>query len=182
MHVDEFTKQEGRETLATELSKEGMFELQKKTIRGNEYNVFVNVPQNLYEYFQFALIHGEWEFLAYEDESYKYQEVLNNAAGLAHVLIDQYRLKKGDAVAFSMRNYPEWIYSYMAVTSIGCVAVPLNSWWQGEELDYGITHSEAKVFIGDDERLQRLEGLVEDVPRISVRCDANVFTLSLIHI
>ena len=176
MHVDEFTKQEGRETLATELSKEGMFELQKKTIRGNEYNVFVNVPQNLYEYFQFALIHGEWEFLAYEDESYKYQEVLNNAAGLAHVLIDQYGLKKGDAIAFSMRNYPEWIYSYMAVTSIGCVAVPLNSWWQGEELDYGITHSEAKVFIGDDERLQRLEGLVEDIPRISVRCDANVFT------
>ena len=176
MHVDEFTKQEGREALAAEMSKEGMFELQKKTIRGNEYNVFVNVPQNLYEYFQFALIHGEWEFLAYEDESYKYQEVLNNAAGLAHILVDQYGLKKGDAVAFSMRNYPEWIYSYMAVTSIGCVAVPLNSWWQGEELDYGITHSEAKVFIGDDERLQRLEGFVENTPRISVRCQTNDFT------
>ena len=176
MHVDEFTKQEGREALAAEMSKEGMFELQKKTIRGNEYNVFVNVPQNLYEYFQFALIHGEWEFLAYEDESYKYQEVLNNAAGLAHILVDQYGLKKGDAVAFSMRNYPEWIYSYMAVTSIGCVAVPLNSWWQGEELDYGITHSEAKVFIGDDERLQRLEGLVENTPRISVRCQTITFT------
>ncbi len=176
MHVDEFTKQEGREALAAEMSKEGMFELQKKTIRGNEYNVFVNVPQNLYEYFQFALIHGEWEFLAYEDESYKYQEVLNNAAGLAHVLVDQYGLKKGDAVAFSMRNYPEWIYSYMAVTSIGCVAVPLNSWWQGKELDYGITHSEAKIFIGDDERLQRLEGLIENTPRISVRCQANTFT------
>ena len=176
MHVDEFTKQEGREALALEMSKEGMFELQKKTIRGNEYNVFVNVPQNLYEYFQFALIHGEWEFLAYEDESYKYQEVLNNAAGLAHVLVDKYGLKKGDAVAFSMRNYPEWIYSYMAVTSIGCVAVPLNSWWQGEELDYGITHSEAKVFIGDDERLQRLEGFVENTPRISVRCQTNDFT------
>ena len=56
MHVDEFTKREGREALASEMSKEGMFELQKKTIRGNEYNVFVNVPQNLYEYFQFALI------------------------------------------------------------------------------------------------------------------------------
>ena len=176
MHVDEFTKQAGRETLASEMSKEGMFELQKKTIRGNEYNVFVNVPQNLYEYFQFALIHGEWDFLAYEDESYKYQEVLNNAAGLAHILVDKYGLKKGDAVAFSMRNYPEWIYSYMAVTSIGCVAVPLNSWWQGKELDYGITHSEAKVFIGDDERLQRLEGFVENTPRISVRCQTNDFT------
>ena len=179
MHVDEFAKQEGRETLAKELTKEGMFELQKKTIRGNEYNVFVNVPQNLYEYFQFALIHGEWDFLAYEDESYKYQEVLNTAAGLAHLLIDTYGIKKGDAVAFSMRNYPEWIFSYIAVTSIGGIAVPLNSWWQGEELDYGITHSEAKVFIGDDERLQRLEGLVEDIPRISVRCDASAYTNSV---
>ena len=100
MHVDEFTKQKGREALALEMSKEGMFELQKKTIRGNEYNVFVNVPQNLYEYFQFALIHGEWEFLAYEDESYKYQEVLNNAAGLAHVLVDKYGLKKRGCRSF----------------------------------------------------------------------------------
>ena len=53
-----------------------------------------------------------------------------------------------------MRNYPEWINSYIAVTSIGAVAVPLNSWWTGEELEYGVTHSESSLFIGDDERLQ----------------------------
>ena len=39
------------------------------------------------------------------------------------------------------------MFSYMAVTSIGALAVTLNSWWQGEELDYGITHSESKVFM-----------------------------------
>ena len=90
--------------------------------------------------------------------------------------MDKYGIKKGDKVAFSMRNYPEWINSYIAVTSIGAVAVPLNSWWQGEELDYGLTHSESSIFIADEERLQRLEGYVENMPRIAVRCDASKFT------
>ena len=64
----------------------------------------------------------------------------------------------------------------MAVTSIGAIAVPLNSWWQGEELEYGIQHSEAKLVIADDERLSRMEGYVEDIPRIAVRCDAGSYT------
>ena len=173
MHINEFLKQENREALASELTKEGLFELTPETIRGNQYNVFVSAPKNLHDYFQFGTIHGEWDFLAYEDESYSYQEVLGMAAGLAHALVDDYGIKKGDSVAFSMRNYPEWMFSYMAVTSIGAIAVPLNSWWQGEELDYGITHSESKLFIGDDERLERLKGFVEETPRIAVRCDAS---------
>ena len=173
MHINEFLKQENREALASELTKEGLFELTPETIRGNQYNVFVSAPKNLHDYFQFGTIHGEWDFLAYEDESYSYQEVLGMAAGLAHALVDDYGIKKGDSVAFSMRNYPEWMFSYMAVTSIGAIAVPLNSWWQGEELDYGITHSESKLFIGDDERLERLKGYVEETPRIAVRCDAS---------
>ncbi|MBE19680.1 MAG: long-chain fatty acid--CoA ligase [Gammaproteobacteria bacterium] len=173
MHVNEFLKQKNREALASELTKEGLFELTEETIRGNKYNVFVSAPKNLHDYFQFATIHGEWDFLAYEDESYSYQEVLAMAAGFAHALINDYGIKKGDSVAFSMRNYPEWMFSYMAVTSIGAIAVPLNSWWQGEELDYGITHSESKLFIGDDERLERLNGFVEDIPRIAVRCEAS---------
>ncbi|MDG1120535.1 MAG: class I adenylate-forming enzyme family protein, partial [SAR86 cluster bacterium] len=133
----------------------------------------------LRDYFQFPLIHGEWDFLAYEEDTYSYQEVLNTSAGLAHTLIDKFGIKKGDKVAFSMRNYPEWINSYIAVTSIGAVAVPLNSWWTGEELEYGITHSESTVFIGDDERLQRLEGHIEDIPRIGVRCDVSKYTNSV---
>ena len=176
MDIKEFVKKEARETLAREFTKEGLFELKEEEIRGNKYHVFANLPQTLRDYFQFPLIHGEWNFLAYEEETYSYQEVLNTSAGLAHTLIDKYGIKKGDKIAFSMRNYPEWIYCYMAVTSIGAVAVPLNSWWQGEELDYGLTHSESSIFIADEERLQRLEGFVEDMPRIAVRCDASKFT------
>ena len=150
MDIKEFVKKEARENLAREFTKEGLFELKEQEIRGNNYHVFANLPQTLRDYFQFPLIHGEWDFLAYEEETYSYQEVLNTSAGLAHVLMDKYGIKKGDKVAFSMRNYPEWINSYIAVTSIGAVAVPLNSWWQGEELDYGLTHSESSIFIADE--------------------------------
>ena len=176
MDIKEFVNKEARENLAREFTKEGLFELKEETIRGNKYHVFANLPQNLRDYFQFPLIHGEWDFLAYEDDTYTYQEVLNTSAGLAHTLVSNYGVKKGDKIAFSMRNYPEWIYTYMAVTSIGAVAVPLNSWQQGEELDHGVTHSESCLFIGDSERLQRLEGYIDDIPRISVRCDASQYT------
>ena len=44
--------------------------------------------------------------------------------------------------------------------------------------DYGITHSESKVFIADDERLERLKGFTEEIPRIAVRCDASNYVNS----
>ena len=70
MDIKEFVKKEARETLAREFTKEGLFELKEEEIRGNKYHVFANLPQNLRDYFQFPLIHGEWDFLAYEDETY----------------------------------------------------------------------------------------------------------------
>ena len=57
----------------------------------------------------------------------------------------------------------------MAITSIGGVVVPLNSWWKGDEIEYGLTNSEAKLFIGEEERLDRLEGRLTDLPKIAVR-------------
>ena len=39
------------------------------------------------------------------------------------------RAAKGDRVAIGMRNYPEWIIAFAAITSIGAVAVSLNAWW-----------------------------------------------------
>ena len=47
-------------------------------------------------------------------------------------------MARGDRVALAMRNYPEWVVAYAAVTSIGAVVVPLNAWWTTEELAYGL--------------------------------------------
>ena len=100
MHIDDFIKKENRESLAREFTKEGLFELKEVTIRGNKYNTFASAPATLQDYFQFALIHGEWDFLAYEEESYTYQEVLNKAAGLSHVLQENYNIQKETLLLF----------------------------------------------------------------------------------
>ena len=39
MHVNEFLKQKNREALASELTKEGLFELTEETVRGNKYKI-----------------------------------------------------------------------------------------------------------------------------------------------
>jgi long-chain acyl-CoA synthetase len=64
-------------------------------------------------------------------------------------------VRKGDRVAIGMRNYPEWITSFAAITSIGAISVSLNAWWTEDELDYALGDSAPKVLIADKERVER---------------------------
>ena len=160
---------DGRLELLQEVTKEGLLSLTKADIRGNEYHVFENAPQNLRDYYQLGFMHGDWTHIVYEDERYQFKETMEKANQLANKLIDEFGIKKGDKVAFSMRNYPEWMVAYIATTSIGAIAVPLNSWWKGDELEYGLVNSEAKLFIADEERLDRVKNILPDLSRIAVR-------------
>lgn len=51
---------------------------------------------------------------------------------LARSLVHHFHLKRGDRVAIAMRNNPEWIFGFLAITMAGGIAVPLNSWWKGK--------------------------------------------------
>ena len=37
-----------------------------------------------------------------------------------------------------MRNYPEWIAAFVAITSVGAIVVPLNAWWVTDEMVYAL--------------------------------------------
>jgi long-chain acyl-CoA synthetase len=63
---------------------------------------------------------------------------------------------KGDRVAIAMRNYPEWVLAFMAITSLGAVSVAMNAHWQADELAYGLSDCGAKAVFADAERLERL--------------------------
>jgi long-chain acyl-CoA synthetase len=65
-------------------------------------------------------------------------------------------VRPGDRVAIAMRNYPEWVLSFTAITSVGAVAVAMNAHWSAEELAYGLADSGAGVLLADAERLERL--------------------------
>ena len=169
MSTNKLFNTQGRLEILDQVTKEGLLSLEKANIRGNEYFVFKEAPNNLREYYQLGLLHGDWTHIVYQEERFQFNDTLKITAKLANTLQAKFNIQKGDRVAFSMRNYPEWMFCYMAITSIGGVVVPLNSWWKGDEIEYGLTNSEAKLFIGDEERLDRLEKRLSDLPKISVR-------------
>ncbi len=152
-----------------------MFSVGTAVIDGNELKVFENAPPSLREFFAMAEPHSEVEFLVYQQERYSFARVLQLSANFSEILRARYSVEKGQRVAIAMRNYPEWIISFMAITSMGAVAVPMNAWWTTEEFDYGIEDSGAKLIVADSERVERIHPLMDNLNLniISVRCDAS---------
>ncbi|HEX7443058.1 MAG TPA: class I adenylate-forming enzyme family protein, partial [Acidimicrobiales bacterium] len=63
-----------------------------------------------------------------------------------------------------MRNLPDWVVAFWATITVGAVAVPLNAWWTGDELAYGLSDSGSKVAFVDEERQLRISHHLADVP------------------
>ena len=59
-------------------------------------------------------------------------------------------------MALVMRNCPEYPILFIALASIGALAVCLNSWWTSEELEYGFTDSAAKLAFTDAIQARKL--------------------------
>lgn len=135
------------------------FELATETIGGIEYRVFRNLPASLRDiYDQARRDHGDKDFLVCEDTRLTYAEAWDRAAAIAHQLIHRYGVAKGDRVAIGMRNCPEWVVAFMAITSSGAIAVSLNGWWSGEELEHGLKDCGARLVFLDPPRHERLAG------------------------
>jgi long-chain acyl-CoA synthetase len=131
----------------------GQFAIGDATINGAPQRVFVNAPPNLGYLFQVAP--ADATFLVYEDETYTFGDVRDQFSALGAALVNRYGVQKGDRVAVAMRNFPEWIISFAAITSIGAVSVSMNSWWTKDEMDFALEDCGAKVLIADGERLDR---------------------------
>lgn len=140
-----------------ELTRSGApFELAERNIDGVVHRVYANAPRTLADVYADAAAHADREFLVYEGERWSFASVLKQAAELASVLASRYGIATGQRVAIAMRNYPEWMSAFVAITSVGAVAVPLNSWGQARELVFALDDAEAGVVICDQQRVELL--------------------------
>ena len=143
--------------IRAELTAPGqLFEMEDVEIGGVPIRAWKNAPPTLRSVFDLSALHGEKPFVVYEDERLTYGEHHRAAATFAHRLIDTYGVRKGDRVAIAMRNFPEWLLAFWGAAVAGAIVVPLNAWWTGPELEYGVADSAAKVLVVDEERAQRL--------------------------
>lgn len=128
------------------------FELAEIGIRGVPTKVFKQAPGTLREIFDSARGRGAATFLVYEDERWSFAAVMEQVDALAAALVGTYGVGRGDRVAIGMRNFPEWVMSFAAITSIGAISVSLNAWWTKDELAYALEDSGTKVLIADAQR------------------------------
>lgn len=130
-------------------------EMDEAIIRGIPTRVWKNAPPSLPFLVRLSRGHGERTATVFEEERVTWEAQYRATAALAAEL-RRLGIGKGDRVAIAMANLPEWPVAFFAATALGAIAVPLNAWWTGAELEYGLADSGAKLLIADSARWQRI--------------------------
>lgn len=142
------------------------WEIVENTINGVTYKMYKNAPANLKQLIDAGRVHGDKEFLIYENERITFNQFFANVDALAYQMANKLGINTGDRVAIAMRNYPEWMVAFAAAVMAGAVVVPLNSWGQAAELEYGLTDSGAKLAILDQ---QRYDYISNNIPKSGIK-------------
>ena len=95
----------------------GLFQVNEVEVRGQMLKTFAMAPASLRDVWLMTAGFAERDYLLYEDERWTYAQAMADSASIANWVMAQ-GVKRGDRVAISMRNYPEWMFAYMAVTSM----------------------------------------------------------------
>jgi acyl-CoA synthetase (AMP-forming)/AMP-acid ligase II len=132
-----------------------LFAIDVVDIRGVPTKVFRNAPLSMRAVWDLSAAFASNDYLVYRDDRITFEDCHRAVRSVAAWLRDE-NVRPGDRVAIATRNRPEWVVAFWAVQAIGAVAVPLNAWWTGPELAYGLADSGSAVCFADDERAERM--------------------------
>ncbi|MBC7768262.1 MAG: acyl--CoA ligase [Phycisphaerales bacterium] len=142
-----------------------LLEIGEAEVRGVKMRVWKAAPPTLHDIFALSAAFGARDHLVFEDERATIGGMRAAAVVLARHLIAG-GVKPGDRVAIVMRNVPEWPVAFWAGVLTGAIVTPLNAWWTGAELEYGICDSGAATLIVDIERYERLREHLPNCPSV----------------
>lgn len=109
---------------------------------------------------------GDKVWMVYGDMRVTYQQAEQIIDAVGAELSKTFGVKPGSVVAIAMRNMPEYMLAFLSITAMGAVAVPLNSLWGTQELEYAAKDSGTGVIIGD---IQRLRSCMPFVPGLNIK-------------
>ena len=153
------------QAIEKKLAQGGTYAVAPMRVRDIDYpRVFLASSMNLRDFLLMATGHLlTREFIVYGKTRLTIGETWQQAARMAHSLMENCGVGVGDHVAIAMRNYPEWLISYFAVIATGATVVPLNAWWKTEELGFSLKDCGAKIIICDEKRRDRLQPLKDEL-------------------
>lgn len=109
-------------------------------------------------------------FLVLGDRRLTYGQVEAQSDALAAAL-HELGVERGDRVALTLPNWPEFVVSTFAAAKLGATIVPLNPRYTAPELQYMLRHSEAAVVVTAEnyegvDYLARFEGFLASLPEL----------------
>jgi long-chain acyl-CoA synthetase len=140
-------------------------QVEDTVVNGLPSKGYTNAPPTIHSIlFLAAMTHPDRDYIVYQDERVTYTAMLRAVEHFAATLRDKYGITKGDRVAVVMRNYPQWPVAFYAALSLGAIATPMNSWWTGEELQYGLSFAGVKAAVVDPQIYERIHEHMEELP------------------
>ncbi len=139
------------------------FEMEVIAPEGRPVRAWKGGPRSLVELAMVGRSHGQRTFLVHDDERVSYEAFFRAAHAFAIELIAR-SVRPGDRVAIVMRNLPEWPVAFFGAAMAGAVATPLNAWWTGAELIYGLQNCGAVAAVFDARRLERVIDHLDALP------------------
>lgn len=143
-----------------------MFEMSTHIIRGIATRTWKNAPPTLRDVFLAGRVHGDKIFLVHDAERVTFEGFARATLALAARFTAD-GIGKGDRISVVMRNLPEWPVAFFAGELIGAIVTPLNAWWTGAELEYGLSDAGVKLLVVDAERLARLTEHLPNCPELT---------------
>ena len=95
---------------------------------------------------QAAEEYGQKSAIIFREENISFLQLKGKIFSFSQSLL-KLGVKRGDKVAIYLPNWPEYIYSYLAIWSVGACSVPLDFMFTEDELVTCLNHSEAKLLI-----------------------------------
>ena len=139
------------------------FETAEIEARGQSYTGYKNAPPQVRQLWMAVKADDSEEFLVYEDERITYGEARQRVLEVANGLINDFGVGPGDSVGLALRNYPEWVLGWWAIQMAGATAVEMNSFWNAQELAYGVTDSGSSVMIVDQPHHDMLATKLDEI-------------------
>ncbi len=99
-------------------------------------------------------------------ESLTYAQLNSQVNSIANGLLSL-GIQKNDRVAIYLRNVPEFLIAFMAITRIGAIAVPFNIMLKKIEIEYILNHSESRVIFGmSEETADNVIPILDKLPKL----------------
>ncbi len=112
-----------------------------------------------------ARAHQDRVFLRCQGEQVTYGELDKLANRVANSLL-RLGVRPGDIVGLLMSNCPQFIYAWFGLAKIGAAAVPINTAYKADLLQYVIDKSDMKMLLISSQFLERIAPLAEGLKKV----------------